>query len=66
VKNGPRFGGAEKLRLVQLNGPLSDVVPSGKSRGRLQRIPAVANKEIAQAELAGIRFHTQTSILSRT
>ena len=44
VKRGPRFGRAEELRLVQLDGPLPDMVPSREGRGRFQRILAVADK----------------------
>ena len=40
-------------------------MPAGEGRRRLERILAVADKKIAQAELAGIRLDTQTGILLR-
>src|SRR5687768_12299747 len=63
VEGSARFRRTEKLRLVQFDGPLPDMVPASEGRGWLQRVLAVADKEIAQAELAGIRFHAQTGAL---
>ena len=55
---GARIRRREHFRLVKRGSPQAGTVPLGEGGRRFERVLAVANKEIAQAEFCGI-FHAK-------
>ena len=56
IQRRPRFGRAQHLRLVKFDGPFAHLMPAREGRRRLERILAVADEKVAQAEFARDRF----------
>ena len=65
VQGGARFRGGEHLRLVKFDGPFARLMPFRENRRRLQRVLAVPDKEIVQAESSRIGFDRRRGLGDR-